>query len=402
MSEGQQWTDEGGRRAVGGALIGLWGWAAFSEGFTPALVALGELLMAPVSGASPWAPAAEALPILWVSLLGAVSTWALHGALGLIGSVHPALGGALRRTRVRVKVGSIKLPGVGEVELSQGQADALHPLYVELRSRVANHRLVKEHDDGHKEHIGALRPAFDSLHRLFGVMREVMHAAGPSGQPLLDRTEGAKLDAAQQAIEAVDACVRPFLSRWHPHFDRWEKTGLPERRWGQWENCRNDLDLTLDAVRPLVAALDVVYGLRAADAPKPAEEAGSGLLKGFSKADPDLTTPVGWGAEIDAAYLKLWHQLRVGLLQPGLDAERVEKLAARADEVLAALPFIPPDARLREGERRPDEAILSWCTELRRLQQDDEGHDKWIARLEAALGDRPGSKDRGQWRSPPA
>jgi hypothetical protein len=397
MSQAKPTTHGGARRAVAGALVGLWGWAALSEGFSPALVSFGELLMAHWSGASPWAPAAEALPILWVSLLGAVSPWALQGALGLISDLHPALGQALRRSRVRVSLGSFKIGGV-DVNFNQGQADALYPLYVELRSRVTNHRLIKDHD-GAQEHIGSLKPAFDSLYGLFATMRQAMRDAGPAGLPLLERAEGAAAEPALKAIEAIDANVRPFLSRWHPHFDQWQKTGLPERRWGQWAACRADLDLALEGVRALVAELDVVYGVRAASAPKPAEEAGRRLLNAMSMQDPDLCTPVGWGAEIDAATVKLWRQLRAGLLQPGLDAEEVEKLAARADDILAALPFIPPDVRLREGERRPDEAILGWCTELRRPQAASESHGDWIQRLERALGPRPGSADNGPWQS---
>ena len=397
MSQAKPTTHGGARRAAGGALIGIWVWAAFSEGFNAALVALGELLLALLSGGSPWAPAAEALPIFWVLLLGAASAWALQGALGLIGSFHPALGQALRRSRVRVSLGSFKIGGV-DVNISQGQADALYPLYVELRSRVSNHRLIKDHDEA-QEHIGSLKPAFDSLYGLFATMRQAMRDAGPAGLPLLERADQTQGDPSLLAIEAVDACVRPFLSRWHPLFDQWQKTGLPERRWGQWAACRADLDLALAGVRALVAELDVVYGVRGASAPTPPAEAGRALLNQMSKHDPDATTAVGWGPEIDAAVVKVWHQLRAGLLRPGLDAEGVEQLASLAEAALVALPVIPPDVRLRVAERRPDAELLSWCAVLRRPQEDDQTDEEWIGGLIEDLGARPGSADRGPWQA---
>jgi hypothetical protein len=387
------------RRATAGALVGLWVWAAFSEGFNPALVSLGELLMVPLSETSPWEPAAGALPLLWVSTLGACSAWLLQGTLSLIAAFHPALGLALRRSRVRVSLGSFKISGL-DLNFSQGQADALYPLYIELRSRVTNHRLIKEHD-GNQEHIGSLKPAFDSLYGLFATMRQAMRDAGPGGLPLLERAEGAEADPALKAIEAIDAKVRPFLSRWHPHFDQWQKTGLPERRWGQWEACREDLDLALTEVRALVAELDVVYGVPPSNDQTPTHEAGRALLDAMSKHDPDTTTPVGWGPEIDLAYVKLWHQLRAGLLQPGLDAEGVEKLALLAEAALVALPVIPPDVRLRVGERRPDDQMLSWCAALRQPQEPDQGFEDWIGGLIEYLGPRPGSTDQGPWSAAP-
>jgi hypothetical protein len=51
MSQAKPTSREHARRAAAGALIGLWAWPALSEGFTPPLVALGELLMVP-TGAS--------------------------------------------------------------------------------------------------------------------------------------------------------------------------------------------------------------------------------------------------------------------------------------------------------------------------------------------------------------
>jgi hypothetical protein len=51
------------------------------------------------------------------------------------------------------------------------------------------------------------------------------------------------------------------------------------------------------------------------------------------------------------------------------DPSALAGLAELAKEALLALPPIPPDARLRVGERRPDVAMMAWLTLILELSQ---------------------------------
>lgn len=376
-----------GAGALSGALIYL----LFAEGSGAAALGLADLLLAPLSG-EPWLPGAEgARPLLVAGLFGALAALVYGPMLRVLSEVHPSLAGALRRMRLSLKGAQIHVGGVA-LNLTTDQVDALYPLYVELLTRVSNQSLKRPSG----EHLGELKPAIDHLYATFATARGLLSAAGPA-ELSVGSVEGAP-SAELLVVRALDGCIRPFLSRWHPHWDRWQRTGLPEARWPHREACRADLDETLKACRVVIDELGVFFGAKAEGG---SAARGDALLAKFQPEDPATASPVGWGEAVDAAYLGLWRRLSVGAAELR-GAGDLTALAEAAKEALLSLPAIPPDARLRPGERRPDEVMLAWCTLLSTLLSTQGAAPELElaaarAALIAALGPMPGADDRGAW-----
>jgi hypothetical protein len=369
--------------ALSGALIYL----LFAEGSGAAVEGLADLLLVPFTGEPALGAAEGARPLLVAGLLGALSTVVYGPLLKILSEVHPSFAGALRRMRLSLKGAQINVGGVA-LELTTAQVDALYPLYVELLTRVSNQSLLRPSG----EHLGELKPAIDNLYKTFELARGLLSAAGPA-EVSVGSAEGAP-SAELLIVRALDGYIRPFLSRWHPHWDRWQGTGLPEARWPHREACRADLDKTLAACRVVIGELGVFFGAKAeaADVAR-----GDALLATFTPADPAPGSPVGWGESVDAAYLGLWRKLMAGALELS-DPSALAGLAELAKEALLALPPIPPDARLRVGERRPDEAMMAWLTLILELSQAQTQPVEDVRRaLLDALGAMPGTDDKGAW-----
>jgi hypothetical protein len=113
------------------------------------------------------------------------------------------------------------------------QRNAAWALYVELATRVATQELDLEY--------GHVREAFDSLHALFGVTREILRAEGPVVGANATTVGGI-------AVRVLNAGIRPFLAKWHPRLADWEAKRDPstsarahERAWPDEAKCRGEL-----------------------------------------------------------------------------------------------------------------------------------------------------------------
>lgn len=429
-------------RAIGGGLTGglLYLMSADDQGL--AWGALGSLALKVASPAllalSPGGAAPpEALgPLLSAVGIGALAVIFGPGALRLIAASHPALAAMMRRARVSGLTLRLPMAGGTELKLDTTQADALYPLYVQLSSRVSNQSLALPRPGG-PEYIGDLGIGIKSLRDLFDHMRTALTNNGPEQVAVLGGGGAATL-----VVQAIDGALRPFLSRWHPHWDRWAETGLPEARWPAHLECRADLERALARCRAVVAALGELYGV---EAPAPLGEevpaAGDELARTFGTTHPYTLRPIGWGKEVDDAWVRLHRTLVVGIggldspsplpstpaaLRAGLTGWR--ELVSQAEAAIAALPPIPPDALVRIGEdgvpeRRPDDAFFQYLRALReplpylpaadappaddspREQLEDvaEVLNEARERLRGLLLLRPGAEDRGplpSWRAP--
>jgi hypothetical protein len=421
-----------GGRALSGALGGGLLYLLLADGAAEGWAALGALALEVVGPAlRPLRPGGAEVPLGLGPVLGAAGVgvlWATAGP-GLVqalGAAHPALAAALRRARVRELTLRLPLGPGANLSLDTSQADALYPLFVQLSTRVSNHSL-RIGRPGSEEEIGDLGKAIESLRGLFPILREGLTAQGPAQAGLFGGPSPAGLVA-----QAVDGAVRPFLARWHPHWDRWAATGLPEARWPLNKDCRADLEVALRACRRIVAALGTLYG-----APTPPDEApaaaGAAVAADFSPPHPYTHSPVGWGLVIDAAWAQLHRTLIMGLggiespssipvtpdaLRAALQGWR--SMVEATSAALSALPLIPPEALLRLSEddvleRRPDDAMLAYLRALREplpyLPADpeapaaDAGADELndVAdllheareKLRGLLLQRPGAEDRG-------
>ena len=109
----------------------------------------------------------------------------------------------------KVKTLSLNLPfGIGGISMqrTEAQARAAWALYVELATRISTQPLHGE---------GSVREALTSLHSLFNTTRAVLREHGP------DAADG-PWSVGPIAITMLNEGVRPFLTRWHSRFSRFE------------------------------------------------------------------------------------------------------------------------------------------------------------------------------------
>ncbi len=132
------------------------------------------------------------------------------------------------------------------------QKNAAWALYVELCTRIATQELDLEH--------GLLREAFDSLHALFSVAREILRKEGPV-VGMGPHTVGGI------AVRVLNLGVRPFLSKWHPKLADWEarreeqvSARAHERAWLDDARCRGELAKLQRGLEAYAATLGKIAG----------------------------------------------------------------------------------------------------------------------------------------------
>lgn len=112
--------------------------------------------------------------------------------------------------------------------------DIAWSLYVELMTRIATQPLVSKQ--------GLLREALDSLYALFGETRAILHEAGARLATAGETPIGA------MGIELLNDGLRPFMAKWHPLLQQYEKSRRAdqsayehEQEWERAEEMRRDL-----------------------------------------------------------------------------------------------------------------------------------------------------------------
>lgn len=296
--------------------------------------------------------------------LGGATALALQEILRRLAVLNPRLHERLTRIRIGGAQGTqMTIAGVS-VSLGDDELAALWPVYVQLSTRITSNSLQLRHGDS-VEHTGSTKAAFESLRSLFEVSRAALASCPPAGMSVLTR---AHPSASEMVMSAINQCVRPFLARWHPWLDQWTATGLPERRWPGYEDCRADLDEVRERVRGLVVDLAGMYNLE----PPPAQNQRL-RIPWSGRAD---ALDWGWSPAIEGAYAKAQHLLasRVPTEPALLDRRWLSGivlswagLASNLEGHLAEMGAIPPKARLRPGEVRPDLRVRGWRQSLDRV-----------------------------------
>jgi hypothetical protein len=137
----------------------------------------------------------------------------------------------LHEVGVSVDFGIFKLHAKWEPD--PRQRDAAWAMYVELATRIATQDLDLD--------VGLIREALDSLHALFPVTREILRREGSHVGKEPNTVGG-------MSITVLNACVRPFLAKWHPRLADWEarrdaQTSMlaHEKAWVDEAKCRGEL-----------------------------------------------------------------------------------------------------------------------------------------------------------------
>jgi hypothetical protein len=128
----------------------------------------------------------------------------------------------------KLKKVSANLPfklGSAEWEPDTAEQRAAWELYVELETRVAIQPLGEDE--------GLLREALSSLYSLFATTREILRKYGPEVGASKNSTGGI-------AIGVLNGGLRPFLGKWHPLLQTWERsnaagTTSPQEHERAWE-----------------------------------------------------------------------------------------------------------------------------------------------------------------------
>jgi len=140
-------------------------------------------------------------------------------------------------TSPRIKAKSLKLGlpfGLGEIEFEANEVEqrAAWSLYVELITRVAIQR---------RRGDSSLREALNSLYDLFRLTRTILREAGPAV------AHGPK-SFGPIALKILNEGLRPFMSKWHPQLQSYEKQCPPdispiehERRWQERQEMQMEL-----------------------------------------------------------------------------------------------------------------------------------------------------------------
>ena len=112
-------------------------------------------------------------------------------------------------------------------------------MYVELITRVSVVEL--------KKNEGLLREALSSIHSLFDTTRKILRKYGPTIAQQKNKDE---LSFGHIAIIILNIVIRPFLAKWHPLLEDYEKNNREgnvsilehEKNWDKYDEFRASLE----------------------------------------------------------------------------------------------------------------------------------------------------------------
>lgn len=161
-----------------------------------------------------------------------------------------------KKDPAKLKAVKVSLPfGIGsaEWEADPTQRRAAWALYVELITRIATQPLDPDH--------ALASEALESLHKLFGVTREILRAAGPDVGATRESVGGI-------SIAVLNKGLRPFLAKWHHEIDDWvsqKPEGTPrhahERAWPKESQLRGEMERMRQDLERYARALAVIAGV---------------------------------------------------------------------------------------------------------------------------------------------
>jgi hypothetical protein len=123
-------------------------------------------------------------------------------------------------------------------------------IFVELASRIATQPL--------QANTGSLHEALDSLHELYGIIRDELKKSPPL--QLEAAKDGDTVEAI--ALDILNGPLRQFLATWHPRLPTGGGQNNDESEWTQAEQCRADLEKVRADIAEKAKRLGTVIGLR--------------------------------------------------------------------------------------------------------------------------------------------
>lgn len=196
-------------------------------------------------------------------------SWALTGALiglalALIYLTKTAIAAALEKMwpdlrdfmmRHRLDEWRLVKVSLGTLEFTAtaSQRRVAWRLFMEITSRIATQEMDDEHgDDG---------LALKSLYELFQFTRKTLTEMDPT-PVAIDATDPRPETLETYALEMLNLDLRPFLSRWHPSWDKFAKSNNPpdSQQWPAHAAFRADLRAVQRKVRQRAIGLGTLAG----------------------------------------------------------------------------------------------------------------------------------------------
>ena len=195
-------------------------------------------------------------------LVGAIVGLAVYGGSQLTGPAlfitAGAVGGIVAAIIIQFYSPAVRLT---DIKVTVPQFSELHfavtresqqvawKLFVESVTRISTQALSSDE--------GLIREALTSLYGLFAITRSALKEAQPSTRTGRDPT------VEHLAIAMLNNELRPFLSRWHPMLQQWEKGNptAPESEWPRASDCRSELTLMQGRLQEYVLGFGRLAGL---------------------------------------------------------------------------------------------------------------------------------------------
>lgn len=156
---------------------------------------------------------------------------------------------------IRLKEYKLSIAGIelaGTLEYNAAAQEAAWRIYIELATRVSGNELRTD--------TGILREALTSLYSAFGTLRETLKLGGselakpPSKENIWT--------VATLSLQIMNNHMRPFLSKWHPLLQEYEKTKAEgvaqythEQKWPENAAFREHLRALIVELQGYVAVL---------------------------------------------------------------------------------------------------------------------------------------------------
>jgi hypothetical protein len=158
--------------------------------------------------------------------------------------------GFIRLKEYKLSLGGFELAGT--LEYNAAAQETAWKIYIELVTRVSGNELASD--------TGILREALSSLYQAFGVLRETLKVAGSdlAKPPSTDQ----KFTVATVLLKIMNEHLRPFLSKWHPLLQEYEKSCpagkaqfTHEQEWSRKDDFRTELKALSQGLQQYILAL---------------------------------------------------------------------------------------------------------------------------------------------------
>lgn len=179
-------------------------------------------------------------PVKWKWIAVGVVTGAL---VGLFWPVYRSI-----VIRLRVEDWRLDEVDISGVKFTSGgtQRRVAWRLFIEMTTRISTQPLPD-----HTGHDGA---ALASLHRLFGLTRQALVEMEPT--PI---ASGGTIET--YALAMLNTDLRPFLAKWHPLWDEFEKTGDKTKPWPRQAEFRAELRVLQKQIEERARGLAKIAGV---------------------------------------------------------------------------------------------------------------------------------------------